>query len=52
MDARSLGMVWGKMDQRELQIVKLWVTRLGSSQYLKDLAISMPRRIQEVIEGT
>jgi hypothetical protein len=27
------------------------VTRLGSSQYLKDLAISMTRRIQDVFEG-
>jgi hypothetical protein len=32
------------------KIMKLWVTRMSDSNYLKKLVESMPRRIAEVIE--
>jgi hypothetical protein len=32
------------------KIVKLWVTRVNNSDYLKKLVMSMPRRVAEVIE--
>jgi hypothetical protein len=32
------------------KIVKVWVTRMSDSDYLKKLVESMPRRLAEVIE--
>ena len=33
----------------QLEITRLWVTRMENSDYLRSLVESMPRRLQEVI---
>jgi hypothetical protein len=38
------------MEEWKREIVKLWVTRMSDSGYLKKLVESMPRRLAEVIE--
>jgi hypothetical protein len=38
------------MKEWKEEIVKLWVTRMSDSDYLKKLVESMPRRLAEVIE--
>ena len=35
--------------QLQLEITRLWVTRMENSDYLRSLVESMPRRLQEVI---
>jgi hypothetical protein len=38
------------MKEQKNKIVKLWVTRMSYTNYLKKLVESMPRRLTEVIK--
>jgi len=36
--------------QLEVEIKRLWVLKMSDSNYLRNLAVSMPRRLQAVLE--